>query len=266
MNSPVALLKADRLELRLGDATVLNQISLQIFSGERIAIIGPNGSGKTTLLRALAGRFSGLHSQLFLNDACYQNLSRNQIAQYIAVVAQRDLIDSRLIVADYVSLGQLPHMTKNVRAQQDKQRQAQYLQQIFSLAQINEFSQRTIGSLSGGQLQRVILARAFAQRPQILLLDEPTNHLDPCARSETLSFVRQYPATAVAALHDLALVPEFADRVLVMHHGRLIADGGVEETLRPELLQDVFQMTCFKVRHPETGKPLLFFEPYFKRK
>ena len=110
-------------------------------------------------------------------------------------------------------------------------------------------------------MQRVLLARAFAQQPQILMLDEPTNHLDPRARSDILTIVRNHPATVVAVLHDLSLVPFFANRVLVIHKGHLVADGSVEEVLTEALLNEVFGMTRFVVEHPKTGKAVMVFEP-----
>ena len=249
-------LKAKDLMVSFSKKTVLQNISLDIHCNERIAIIGPNGSGKTTLLRALSGRFPTLYQNIFLQGVAFSMCSRAQMAQSIAFVAQNDFIDPRLAVRDYVALGQIPHNRKNRR-----HTQKQLVEQALQDTEMADFMFRALGTLSGGQMQRVLLARAFAQEPQILMLDEPTNHLDPRARSDILTMVRSRQATVVAVLHDLALVPFFADRVLVMQNGCLVAQGTPEEVLTEEILADVFGMTRFVVAHPKTGKSVMVFEP-----
>lgn len=251
------VLSAHSLTVALSSGkNILHNISVSITEGEHIAIIGPNGSGKTTLLRALSGRFHQLYAQLYWQHIPFSALSRIQIAQIIALMSQNEQIEPRLTVSDYVSLGLIPH-----RHRLDKTRQEEILAEAMQKTGIHPFLHRYLGSLSGGQMQRVMLARAFAQQPKILMLDEPTNHLDPRARHDILSMVTHSQITTIAALHDLTLLPVFADRIIVLHQGQLIAEGSIQETLTDDLLKEVFGIRHFVLIHPETGKDLFVFEP-----
>ncbi|KXV79628.1 ABC transporter, partial [Gluconobacter japonicus] len=188
-------------------------------AGEHIAIIGPNGAGKSTLLKLLAGLLKPSSGCVTLAGQPLHNLTRREIARQIAWLSQSDDVASEFLVSDYVALGRLPF-----QGIEDSAEGKTAIQTAIHHCRINSLMPRTMGGLSGGERQRVMLARCLAQTPRILLLDEPTNHLDLSARSELLNLLRTLPMTILAVLHDLSLVPDFADRTLLLKEGRLIMD------------------------------------------
>lgn len=250
------MLEAHNLTVQFGKKIILKEVSLTIKPNQRTVIIGPNGSGKTTLLRALAGRFPYLYKNLLLDGVAYETLSSRQLARAIALVSQSDNMDMRLRVRDYVALGQIPY-----RGYHTQQQQKQIIDNALLQTNLQSLADLSIATLSGGQTQRVIIARALAQQPKMLMLDEPTNHLDPRARSDILQTVKQQQITTVTILHDFSLIPAFAQRLIVMNHGAIVADGSIDEVLTNSLLNEVFGMSCFTFPHPKTGKPFMAFEP-----
>lgn len=248
-------LRADEVTFRTSGQTLVDEVSLDIERGARLAIIGPNGAGKSTLLRMLAGLLRPSSGHIYLGSTAIDRLSPKERARKFAFVGQTDTPDPQLLVEDYVSLGRIPHLGTLTKAQ-DRDIVAEALLR----AKIAQFTRRPIGSLSGGERQRVQLARAIAQQPDILFLDEPTNHLDPKARSELLSLVAGLDVTVIAVLHDLPLVAPFATHVAVMHSAQLIASGTPDETLTPRIVSDVFDLDVLRLRHPSQDRDLMVFE------
>ncbi|MEC5319578.1 ABC transporter ATP-binding protein [Brenneria populi subsp. brevivirga] len=233
----------------------LNDISLTIRRGERLALIGPNGSGKSTLLRTLTSELNPVTGNIYLNGRAIRAFSRRERAKYIAILAQNDTPDLRLRVEEYVALGRIPHHGDDAPEQNHR-----IVEQSLTDTGLIALRHRLMATLSGGERQRASLARAFAQTPQLLLLDEPTNHLDPLARAQLLTLVRNRGITAVAVLHELPLVAPFADRVAVLQHGKLVRCGPPEHALAADCIRRVFGMESFTVTHPVTGSPLRIFE------
>ena len=229
--------------------------------GERLVIIGPNGSGKTSLLRMIAQELTPRAGTILLDGKPLAHYSRQERAQMIAILAQHDEPDPRLTVKEYVTLGRLPHShTAPAYAH------TALINTILNDNGLASLSAQPLGQLSGGERQRAALARALAQTPRLLLLDEPTNHLDLVGRAAFLDRVKQQGITVIAVLHDLALVAPFADKVLLLSHGRQIVCDTPDRTLTTHHLEPVFGLTTTQVPHPRTGKPLRFFEtPYCNR-
>lgn len=236
-------------------------ICFSLNEGERLVIIGPNGSGKTSLLRMIAQELTPRAGRLLLDDQPLADYSRQARAQMIAVLAQHDDPDPRLTVKEYVTLGRLPHSrTDSAHAR------ATLIDSVLNDNGLTALSAQPLGKLSGGERQRAALARALAQTPRLLLLDEPTNHLDLVGRAAFLDRVKQQGITVIAVLHDLALVASFADKVLLLSHGRQIVCDTPDQTLTTHHLEPVFGLTTTLVPHPRTGKPLRLFEtPYCNR-
>jgi iron complex transport system ATP-binding protein len=221
--------------------TVLGDITLSISEGELVVVIGPNGAGKSTLLRVFSGvlRPSAGRALLFGEDLAH--LSRLDVARRLAFVSQASEVAFGYRVEQVVLMGRSPHQGSLQRAMStdvDAAHDAMAKTGIASLAN------RSVSELSGGERKLVALARAFAQRPSVLLLDEPSAHLDPRHGVELFelvaSEVRQRGLACVAVAHDLNLAAAFADRIVLLHEGRVMASGKVDEVMTPARLRSVF--------------------------
>ena len=220
----------------LGGSPVVRDVSLEVEAGEWVALIGPNGAGKTTLLRAIAGlvRYDG---EVVLEGEPARTLSRRARARRIALVAQEPEVPGWLTVSEHVLLGRTPHLGPLAReGGQDCEATADALVQL----DLYGLRDRTLGTLSGGERQRVVVARALAQEASIVLLDEPTAALDIGHQRQALEVLDALRLagglTLVAAMHDLTLAAQYADRVVLLDDGRVVADGTPEAVLTEELL------------------------------
>ena len=240
MNAPLPLaesaLAAHDLSYTINGAPLLSHVSLCIRKGENLGIVGPNGSGKSTLIRLLAGLQTPTAGSVWLNGERLTSLTRRDIAQRLAVVEQHAQTSDSINVRQAVELGRTPWLSA---LSPWREVDSQIVAQAIASVSLDHLTQRAWQTLSGGEQQRVHIARALAQRPRVLLLDEPTNHLDIQQQLSILKLVHTLPVTTVIALHDLnqALA---CDRLAVMDKGRLIAVGAPFEVLTPERLRETF--------------------------
>ena len=233
----------DGVTVTLGGRPVVRDVEAVVEHGEWVALIGPNGAGKTTLLRAIAGlvRHDGAVSLLGRPAA---SLDRRQRARAVAVVPQAPETPPWLTVAEYVLMGRTPHLGPLAResaADRDSAARALGLLELDSLAD------RPLGTLSGGERQRAVVARAVAQQASIVLLDEPTAALDIGHQQQALELLDGLRAreglTLVAAMHDLTLAAQYADRVVLLSDGRIVADGAPVDVLTEETLAEHYGAT-----------------------
>jgi len=237
--------------------------------GALTGLLGPNGAGKTTLLRLIAGLLVPEHGAVLVgpdtpstSDAArpeaapvpVHTLGRRPRAQRIALLEQESASAVPLTVREVVSLGRIPYRTL-WGADDD----GGAVERALVHAEAVHLADRPWSELSGGEQQRVHIARALAQEPELLLLDEPTNHLDVSAQLNLLAFVRDLPATAIAALHDLNLAAAFCEHVLVLSRGLLAAAGDPREVLTPDLVRAVYGVECDVLTNPRTGRPVIAF-------
>jgi iron complex transport system ATP-binding protein len=259
MSTPAAaglVLSASGLGFRAKRGRLLvDDVSLGLGPGGRLAIIGPNGAGKTTLLRMLSGTLKPSAGSVRLFGADMTTMRPAQRARQIAVVGQTDQPDSRISLWDYAGLGRVPHSGARSRADEWG-----IIRGALARVGLEDMREREMGTLSGGERQRAQIARALAQEPRLLFLDEPTNHLDPRARGDLLHLVADLKLAVVAVLHDLALVPAFATRVAVMNGGRLVAEGPPDEVLRPSIVRPVFEVDVLRFPHPAEDRHLTVFD------
>lgn len=255
--SPVAsALDVDEVSLAVPNSRpLLTGVSLAVAPGERLAVVGPNGAGKTTLLRLMVGLVQPTSGRVLLDEQPLHAMPPHRRALRIALVTQGDQPDLRLRLTDYVDLGRVPHRGRVHGAEHGRVAAA-----ALDRVGLSHLAARRLDTLSGGERQRGAIARAIAQEPTLLVLDEPTNHLDPRARADMLGLARDLGITVVAVLHDLSLVTPFADRVAVLKAGRLIAVGPPATALSSSIVRAVFDMDCFSVTNPGTGRQVLVFD------
>ena len=211
--------------VELGGRAVVDEVDASVADGEWLALIGPNGAGKTTLLRAIA-RLVPFAGEIVLNGRPATELPRSELARLVAVVPQEPSTPPWMTVAEYVLLGRTPHLgplAKEGARDRDAAARALARLDLVSLAE------RRLGTLSGGEKQRAVVARALAQEAPIVLLDEPTAALDIGHQQQALELLDGLRAesglTLVAAMHDLTLAAQYADRMLLLAAGRIVADG-----------------------------------------
>jgi iron complex transport system ATP-binding protein len=224
------------LRVALAGTPILHGLDLRVARGEWVTVIGPNGAGKSTLLRAVGGvlRFTG-SVRLFGREL--PELRRRERAQLVATVAQTPVVPPGMAVRDYVLLGRHPYIRLLGR---ESAADLAAVEEVLSLLDLTGFAGRALATLSGGERQRVFLARALAQEAPLLLLDEPTSALDIGHQQEVLELVdglrHSRRLTVLATMHDLSIAGEYADRLLLLAGGRLVADGPPASVLTEELL------------------------------
>ena len=226
----------ERVTVTLGGRQVVREVTAVIERGEWVALIGPNGAGKTSLLRAVAGLLP-CDGSVSLAGVPLAELGRRERAQRLALVPQEPRTPPWLTVAEYVLMGRTPYL-RPLGREGDADREA--AARALSRLDLEELAERTLGTLSGGERQRVVVARALAQEASIVLLDEPTASLDIGHQQQALDLLDALRGTEsltlVAAMHDLTLAAQYADRVLLLDGGRVVADGTPADVLTEEAL------------------------------
>ncbi len=238
------LLQAEHITCGYGGQPVIKDISLAVGQGERLCILGPNGCGKTTLLRALAGLLP-YEGSVTVGGADARSLSRRELACRVGLMSQLAPVYFAYTVYETVRMGRYARQRRRGLLDRDDEADRQAVRDSLERTGLWPLRDRLITELSGGQLQRVFLARTFAQDPAVVLLDEPTNHLDLQYQAELTDSLRAWSARegrcVVGVFHDLSLALSFADRVLVMEEGAALAQCPAEDLDR-SLLDRVYGM------------------------
>ncbi|MCW5875252.1 MAG: heme ABC transporter ATP-binding protein [Anaerolineales bacterium] len=255
------MLQARDLSVAYGDKTVLHQVGLRLRPGEILGLIGPNGSGKTSLIRALSGVLRPSSGRVLVGKVDLASLPEAQRARQIAVVPQSAELPSSFTVLQCVALGRTPHL--NWLGRPGPADEAK-VQAALRAAEIEALADRRTGELSGGEKQRVLLARALAQDCPFLLLDEPTAHLDLHHQVGSLELLRRMVAerklAVLVAMHDLNLASIYADRLMLLVEGRIRAEGAPAAVLTRETLQTAYQVPLQVRANPKHGSPWVVLE------
>lgn len=230
-------IQTDNIQVSFGSKTILQDISLDIRNKEFVGIIGPNGSGKSTFLKCLYRVLQPNHGKIFFDGTEMSSLSHRDTALKMAVVAQHSTVNFDFSVLEMVLMGRSPYKGLLDRDQIDDYEIARH-----ALAQVglSDFESRNFNTLSGGEQQRVILARALAQRTECLVLDEPTNHLDIKYQLELMTIVKRLDATVVVAIHDLNLAAIYCDRLIALKDGSVVCTGTPHEVLTEDTIRHIY--------------------------
>ena len=242
-----------QLSVSLGGSLVVDRVTASVEPGEWVAVIGPNGAGKTTLLRAVASLVDYEGSvELMGEDA--RALSRGERARRVAVVTQIPTMPPEMSVRDYVLLGRTPYIGYLAS---ERRRDHDAADAAMARLDLGALSRRRLSALSGGERQRVVLARALAQQASLLLLDEPTTSLDVGRQQQVLEIVDELRATegltVLSAMHELTLAGQYADRLLLLDRGRLVASGPAKDVLTRALIAEHYRADVRVVGEPESG-------------
>lgn len=237
----------------------LSGVSLASERGRLTAVVGPNGSGKSTLVRALLGRIDLSAGRVFVDDQPIDSVKRDQLARRIAVVTQREELTFPLTIEEYVALGRFPHLG-GFRGARAADREAIARGMTRAGVDVLARDNRRLQDLSGGELQRVRLARALAQAGDALVLDEPTTFLDVAHEMAVFELLHQLAADGLAVLlvsHQLNLVARFADHIVLLHRGQVAAAGAPDDVMQAAVLERVYEWPLVVTRDPAVGAPAL---------
>lgn len=237
---------------------ILDTVTLDVEPGEFVGLLGPNGSGKSSLLRTIYRVLKPDAGLIKLDEAEVWQLSARQAAQQTGVVMQEGIGEFDFSVREMVLMGRNPHKQMFDR---DTDEDYQLVAQALHRVGMNNFGERSFMTLSGGEKQRVLIARALVQQARFLVLDEPTTHLDIHYQLEILELVKSLGVSVIAALHELNLAALYCDRIYILDKGRVVTSGTPEQVLRPDLIRKVYRVWSEVRRHPLTGKLAITFLP-----
>ncbi|MDQ0213978.1 iron complex transport system ATP-binding protein [Oikeobacillus pervagus] len=238
------------------DKKIINQVSLTIHHGELVGIIGPNGSGKSTLLKNMYRVLKPDGGVIQLDGRSITDINTKEIAKQLSVVSQESSVAFDFNVFEIILMGRTPHKKF---LQPDTVEDEHIVRNALSQVNMSEYIDKRFTQLSGGEKQRVMIARAIAQGAKVMILDEPTNHLDIHHQLQVLELIRELQVTCVAALHDLNLAACYCDRLYVLNQGEIVASGTPKQVLTKELLKEVFNVHVEIGTHPVTKKIHLFY-------
>ncbi len=239
-----------------GSHPALRDVSFKVEKGEVVSLVGPNGSGKTTLLKCINKILKPKGGVIFLKGDDIKRMDLGRLARFIGYVPQGASYAFPLTVFDTVLLGRKPHISWRVSG-----RDKEIVTEIILSMGLEGLALRQFNELSGGERQKVLIARALAQEPEVLLLDEPTSNLDLRHQLEVMelirSLVRERGIAAIIAIHDLNLASRFSDRMILMKKGEVFAIGKPEEILTPENIKEVYGIKALVINNPGLSKPYL---------
>ncbi len=241
-----------------GRRIVLHDLTFSVRGGEILGVVGPNGVGKSTLIRGASGVLTPYSGRVFVGGQDLERLPPRKRAQIVAVVPQAVQLPEAFLARDVVLMGRTAHQGW---LDQESESDRVIAQTAMQATGTHGFAERQVGELSGGEQQRVLIARALAQEPGVLLLDEPTAHLDLKHQDDVLRLIRtlveENNLAVILTLHDLNLVARFTDRVALLSDGKIRAIGSAREVLTPEELAAAYGIAIHVTDHPIHGTPLV---------
>lgn len=247
------MITLEDITVTLDSTRILTDVSLSFDPGVFVALVGPNGAGKTTLLRTINGLIPPTTGIVTVNGAAIHGLSARAISRLVATVPQETSLGFDFSVRNLVAMGRTPHRGRFTPETAEDRSAVDHALERTATAHLAD---RPIGTLSGGERQRVLIARAVAQETPILLLDEPTANLDLNHQIQTLSMARAFAdegKTVVAAIHDLELAARFCQTIVLLHNGRVVAQGQPNDVLTADQLERVFDIPTTVGTNPITG-------------
>lgn len=240
------IINIENLNFGYGERQILNNLSLSIDEKKLVGILGPNGCGKSTLLKNILGYLHSSSETIKIANKNSNEFSQKEKSKLISLVPQKSQLISAMSVEEFVLMGRLPHLENSWKGYSREDREL--AEKVLNSLELERFKKRTATTLSGGEFQRVLLARAITQDTDIILLDEPTSALDLNHAIELMEkvkeIVRKEGKTAVAVLHDLNLAALFCDELIMLKNGKLFCKGTPKEVLTKENLKEVYNLNC----------------------
>lgn len=251
-------MEIEGLTFAYDEKDTVSNVNINIKKGEFVGIIGPNGSGKSTILKNVYRALAPNSGTITLDGKNLLKMSYKKSAQKLAVVGQENEVPFDFSVEEIVAMGRSPHKKLfDIDTEQDKYMVHHALEHLG----MENMAKRSYRKLSGGEKQRVLLARAVAQESDFLVLDEPTNHLDINYQIQIFDFIKRLKVTVISAMHDLNMAALYCDRLYAVKEGKIILSGTPEEVLTEENIQSLFGVKSSVTLHPVTGKLTITYLP-----
>ncbi len=251
-------LQVEDLTYSYGEKEAADHVSLRVDAGEFVGLIGPNGSGKSTVLKNLYRGLRPDRGKITLDGEDLLSMPYRKSALKMAVVGQENEVPFDFTVEEMVAMGRTPHKRL---FDVDTPRDRQIVRHALEHLGIEQLAHRNYRRLSGGEKQRVLIARAIAQESDFFVLDEPTNHLDISYQMQIFDFIKRLKVTVLSAIHDLNMAALYCDRLYVLSQGRVVIEGTPEQVLTPENIYRVYGVRSCVEKHPVTGKLSISFLP-----
>lgn len=251
-------IKLDNISSEINNNQILNQIKLNIKAKKFTGIIGPNGSGKSTLLKCIYRVLKPTKGAVFLDEINLKNIKVKEAAKKMAVVAQHNYYNFDFSVEEVVLMGRSPH-----KKQLEPDTKKDYDIAYNSLEKVDmlNFRKRSFSTLSGGEQQRVILARALAQQTECIILDEPTNHLDIKYQLQLLNIVKKLNLTVVAAIHDLNIASMYCDEIFILKEGKVLMTGTPKQVITKANIKAIYEVDADIIEDNKTGILYIAYKP-----
>lgn len=256
------MLDVINVDVKISKKEIVHDVSFDVEDGDFVGIIGPNGSGKSTMLKSIYRVLKPSAGEIIIAGEDVLKTSMRESALKTAVVAQHNYYNFDFSVMDVVMMGRAPHKQA---MEMDNEEDREIARDALSKIGMLDKADRDFYTLSGGEQQRVILARALAQQTPFLILDEPTNHLDIKYQLQLMDTIKDLDLTVLCALHDLNIAGAYCNKLVMMKDGRVRAIGTPEEILTPELIEEVYGVKATVERHPETGLLNIVYHPNFTK-
>ena len=251
-------LSVDNLTWSVGDKEIVSDVSLKIQKGEFVGLIGPNGCGKSTLLKNIYRVLTPDTGTILLDDDNIGGMGNKELARKMSVMIQENSVEFDMNVMDMVMLGRYAH----------KRMLGNMTKEDFAIARdalrevgMSDYEERSYLSLSGGEKQRILIARVLAQKADFIILDEPTNHLDIQYQFQIMDILKSQNVTVFSSIHDLNIAAYYCDRIIVMKKGKIIHFGTPEEILTPEILDELYHIRSEIINNAVTGKKQIYYIP-----
>ncbi|MGN0350929.1 MAG: ABC transporter ATP-binding protein [Roseburia sp.] len=243
------------LQYAIDDTSILKGVSLKVVSGQMVGIIGPNGSGKTTFLKHIYRSLPAKKNTVFINHREIETYSYKETAKLLTVMKQENASDFDFRVMDMVLLGRSPyHNYFDEFSAEDKEKAIKALQYVG----LENAGDKFFKTLSGGEKQRVLMARSIVQETDIYILDEPTNHLDVHYQWAIMDMIHAMGKTVLGVFHELNLASKYCDYLYILNQGTIVAHGEPQEVITQEIMRDIFQVDV-EIIYRESGKPYIIF-------
>lgn len=243
-------LSVNQVSITLAKKKIVKDISIKVKEKQFVGLIGPNGCGKSTLLRSIYKLLPPDTGAIHFGDMDIRKSSIKNVAKEFAVVSQFNEISFDFTVQQMVMMGRTPHKKM---LESDTKKDFELVEKALAQVELSAYRERNFLSLSGGEKQRVVLARALVQEPKLFILDEPTNHLDIKHQLQILRIVKDLDTGVLAALHDIELAATYCDFLYAIKDGEVLASGAPEELVTKELMETLFEVPCEIYTNPITG-------------
>ena len=256
------MIDLDSLSISISNKMIVDGVTIDVEKGEFVGIIGPNGSGKSTLLKAIYRYLKPRSGTIMIDGQDISSMSLKESSLKTAVVTQHNFYNFEFKVKDVVLMGRAPHKKG---LEMDNEEDYEIVDSALERVGMTDFADRSFSTLSGGEQQRIVLARALAQQTDCLILDEPTNHLDVKYQLQLMDVVRGLGVTVLAALHDLNIAAAYCDRLYMMSNGHVVISGTPEEVLTEENILNIYGVKAAVHKSPYTGFLNIEYHPGFSR-